>query len=337
MAFITVSRWIGKNANEKVAPLNSVWFEDRQVILKHSERPVPASGQALIKVLLAGICGTDLHLLHGYYDFRGTPGHEFVGEVIAAPDDPVWVGKRVVADINIACGRCRFCLRNHPHHCEHRQALGISQAGGAFAEYLVLPLVNLYAVPDNVSNEKAVFAEPLAAAAHVLGAMDLQADSKVLLLGAGKLGLLIAQVLASAGYHLDVVARYEKQCLLLQQFGVTPVQEHELSPQSYAFVVEATGSASGFSTALQCVEAQGCVVLKSTFHGRLQLEASRLVVDELRIVGSRCGSIAQALDLLSLGVVDPRPLIDEIFPLVQAAKAFETAAQKGVLKVLLRV
>ena len=315
--------------------MECLWFENGQVQVRGLPQPSPGRGEALLKVLLAGICGTDLQLLKGYYKFSGVPGHEFVAEVVQAPGNESWVGERVVADINIACGQCEFCRLDNPHHCVQRRAVGINGTAGAFAQYMLLPVANLYRVPDPVSNELAVFAEPLAAAVNVLNAVSLNTSDHVLVLGGGKLGLLIAQVMAASQCQFDVLARHANQKRLLSHWGYNEADEHSLQTKKYSVVIEATGSADGFESALKYIKPQGCIVLKSTYKDKLRVDLSSIVVNEIRIVGSRCGDIPQALALLEEEKVDPRPLIEATFELQRAEQAFSLAAQRGSLKVLL--
>lgn len=322
----------GKNS------MAGVWLEQGELRYRQ-DLPVPAvaEGEALVKVRLAGVCATDLQLLRGYYPFCGIPGHEFVGEVAAAPGQPSWLGRRVCGEINIGCGVCPDCRQGLAMHCRERQALGIKGRDGAFAEYLRLPLANLHAVPDSVADECAVFCEPLAAALAILQAVHLCPCDAVLIVGAGRLGQLIARVLRLLGCRLALVVRHEQQRRLAEAVGVACLAEDEVPPQEFAVAVEASGAPGGLQLARRAVRPRGTVVLKSTFHGDTPLNLSPLVVDEVRLVGSRCGPFAPALRLLEQGLVDPRPLIDAVLPLAQGVDALAQAARPGALKVLLRV
>ncbi len=313
--------------------MRAVWLEDQVLSLR--DLPTPAgAGEALIRIRLAGICGTDLELVRGYYPFSGIPGHEFVGEVVEAPE-PAWVGKRVVGEINVACGTCEPCRKDRPRHCDRRTVLGIHGRHGVHAEYTRLPLANLHIVPDSVPDEAAVFTEPLAAALEIQEQVQILPGDRLLLIGAGRLGQLIAQTLALSPASLHVLARHPQQSALLEGRGIHLIAEAEIQPRSWDVVVEATGSPSGFELARRAVRPRGTLVLKSTFHGEVALNLSPLVVDEVTLVGSRCGPFAPALRLLERRAVDPAILIAERHPLAAALQAYESARQPGRLKVLL--
>ncbi|MCL4858185.1 MAG: alcohol dehydrogenase catalytic domain-containing protein [Caldilineaceae bacterium] len=306
--------------------------------------PRPQAGEALIRVRLAGVCATDLHLAAGYKGgYRGVLGHEFVGEVTAAPDAPQWVGRRVVGELNIGCGRCALCGRGLGKHCRQRQSLGIIGRDGAFADYLTLPITNLHSVPDALPDEQAVFVEPLAAALQILEQVHLSPASRVFVLGDGRLGQLVAQALATTGCDLAVIGRNPQKLQLLNKAGVTtthlstPALLDRLAAMPADVVVEVTGSPAGFAQARRLVRPQGVLVLKSTFAGALpDFDASSLVVDEVTVLGSRCGPFAPALRLLEAGRVQVTPLIQARFPLDDAVTALRHAGRKGVLKVLIR-
>lgn len=306
--------------------------------------PQPEAGEALIRVRLAGVCATDLQLSAGYKGgYRGVLGHEFVGEVAAAPDAPQWVGRRVVGELNVGCGRCALCRRGLGKHCRQRQSLGIIGRDGAFADYLTLPIANLHIVPDALSDEQAVFVEPLAAALQILEQVHLSPASRVFVLGDGRLGQLVAQVLATTGCDLTVIGRNPQKLQLLNEAGVTtthlatPALLEQLAATPADVVVEVTGSPAGFAQARRLVRPQGVLVLKSTFAGALpDFDASSLVVDEVTVLGSRCGPFAPALRLLEAGRVQVTPLIQARFSLDEAVTALRHAGRKGVLKVLIR-
>ncbi|HEY5506378.1 MAG TPA: alcohol dehydrogenase catalytic domain-containing protein, partial [Coriobacteriia bacterium] len=262
-------------------------------------------------------------------------GHEFVGDVVESPD-PAWTGARVVGEINASCGSCESCRAGRPTHCEDRTVLGIVDRDGAHAEYLRLPLANLHRVPDSVSDEAAVFTEPLAAAVEILEQVHVRPTDRVLLVGAGRLGQLVAQVLALTGAQLQVVARHDAQRALLAAKGIATIDEAEVEHRRYDVAVEATGSPSGFDIAAQALRPRGTLVLKSTYRGEVTLALAPFVVDEITIVGSRCGPFGPALRLLERGEVDPLPLIAQTLPLERAVEAMEIAARPGMLKVLLR-
>jgi threonine dehydrogenase-like Zn-dependent dehydrogenase len=299
----------------------------------------------LIKVRLAGLCATDLELVRGYYPFTGILGHEFVGELVSlsqdlaklgSPGSGLAVGSRVVGEINAVCGHCEQCRSGRPTHCENRTVLGILNRDGAFAEYLTLPAENLHPVPAGVPDEAAVFTEPLAAALEIREQVAIHPTDRVLVVGAGRLGQLVAQVLALSGCALRVLARHERQRELLARRGIKPISEEEIQPRRWDVVVEATGSPAGFDLARKAVRPRGTLVMKSTYAGDLTTNFSSLVVDEITLVGSRCGPFEPALRLLEHGDVDPQSLIDAEYPLIEGLRAFDRAAEPGVLKVLLR-
>lgn len=313
-----------------------LWLEDKKLTLRDDlEVPKIGADEALIKLRLAGICSTDLEMVRGYYPFSNIPGHEFVGEVVDAPGHPHLIGKRVVGEISIYCGTCPTCLAGRTPHCENRRTLGIMNYPGVFAEYLSLPVRNLHLVPDSVSDEKAVFTELLAAALEIQQQVQIQPGMRVTVVGAGRLGLLIAMTLALTGCDLSVVVRRKAPAQLLRNLGIRCIQENEVEPGRSDLVVEVTGSPAGFALSRKAVRPRGTLVLKSTFAGDLTLNMSSIVVDEVQLIGSRCGPFKQALNLLETGQVDPTPLIDSQYPLSQGLAAFDRAAQPGVLKVLL--
>lgn len=296
--------------------------------------PVPPPGEALIRVRLAGICNTDLELLRGYMAYRGVLGHEFVGEVVQGPD-PAWIGRRVVGDINAACYVCDTCRAGRHTHCPNRTTLGIYRRDGALADYLLLPQANLYSVPDSVPDEAAVFVEPLAAACEILEQVHLQPTDRVFVLGDGKLGLLVAAVLRLTGCDLTLVGRHPEKLALAAAWGVPGrLSDEVLSLHQADMVVECTGSPDGFALARRLLRPRGTLVLKSTYHGALSVDMSSLVVDEITLVGSRCGPFAPAIRLLAAGLVDPQPLIAATYRLADIEAAFAHAGSKGVLKIL---
>jgi threonine dehydrogenase-like Zn-dependent dehydrogenase len=301
-----------------------------------TDYPVPsrAPGEALIKVLCAGICDTDLQLARGYMGFRGVLGHEFVGEVVEA-DDPRWVGKRVVSDINAGCGECADCTQGDGHHCASRSVLGISHRDGCLAEWLVMPEPCLVEVPAGVDDARAVFAEPLAAALHVLDSIPA-GEREVIVLGDGKLGLLTALALRGEGLTVTLVGHHARKLAIAQRAGATVA----LSVDGLArapVVVEATGCAQGLAEALRLTQPRGTVIVKTTVADPLVVDLAPVVIDELKIVGSRCGDIARALRALSCGAVDPLSVVDARYPLDQADQALACAGAKGTLKVLVEV
>ena len=290
---------------------------------------------ALIRVLLAGICNTDLELQRGYYGFSGIPGHEFVGEVVEASNKAL-IGKRVVGEINLACGACTWCTRGLGRHCPTRTVLGIVNHPGAMAEFLTLPERNLHVVPDTISNEVAVFTEPLGAACEILDQVAIPKGSNVAVLGDGKLGLLIAQVLQISGLNVHQFGRHQSKLALSAASGVTTELVRETMPTGeYEWVVDATGSAAGLQTAVQMTQPRGTVILKSTVHGEVPLNTAPVIVNEITLVGSRCGRFEPALALLEKSSVLVERMISARMKLTDAEQAFAKASERGVLKVLL--
>ncbi|MDM8569270.1 alcohol dehydrogenase catalytic domain-containing protein, partial [Thiotrichales bacterium HSG1] len=295
--------------------MQAIWLQNNKLSYKTDiPIPIPTNNEALVKVLLAGICATDLHLIKGYYPYTGILGHEFVGEIVQSTNAPERIGERVVGEINIACGKCANCLRSQSTHCEQRKVLGIINHHGAFAEYLCLPLKNLISVPTSISNEKAVFTEPLASALQIQQQVAIRPNHKVLIIGAGRLGQLIAQTLLLTGCNLQVVARYTKQQQLLSKYKINWIREKDIKKHSFDVVVEATGSATGFNLAVQTVRTRGIIVLKST-NRNMTTNFSSIVVNEITLVGSRCGPFIPALRLLENELIDPSSLITNKFPL----------------------
>ena len=310
----------------------ALWLEKNQISLRDLPQPKKPN-EALIKIRKAGICSTDLELVKGYYPYTGILGHEFVGEVVDAPDK-TWVGARVAGEINAVCSACEACLNGRRTHCENRTVLGIVNRDGVFAEYTTLPLDNLHRVPDSVSDEAAVFTEPLAAALEIQQQIQIKPTDRVLLVGAGRLGQLIAQILALTGCDLHVVARHVHQQNLLTARGIRLIAEGEIQPRKWDIVVEATGSPDGFNLARKAIHPRGTLVLKSTYKGDMNVNFSSIVVDEITVIGSRCGPFEPALRLLENGEVDPTVLIAAQYKLSDIVKGFERASQTGVLKVL---
>jgi threonine dehydrogenase-like Zn-dependent dehydrogenase len=312
--------------------MQALWLENNKIDLRDVAQP-RNSREALVKIHKAGICSTDLELVKGYYPYTGILGHEFVGEVVEA-DDLSWIGQRVVGEINVVCGQCEQCLNGRPTHCENRTVLGIVNRDGTFAEFTQLPIANLHRVPDSIPDEMAVFTEPLAAALEIQQQVQIKPTDRVLLVGAGRLGQLIAQTLALTGCDLRVVARHVHQQNLLKARGIRTIDEEEIRAWRWDVVVEATGSPTGFSLARKAIRPRGTLVMKSTYKGDLKMNFSSIVVDEINIIGSRCGPFEPALRLMESRQVDPTVLIADEFKLNEALKAFERAAETGVLKVL---
>jgi len=316
--------------------MRALWLEDQRLRLRDDVPiPEPPPGEALVRVVCAGICKTDIELTHGYYAFTGIPGHEFVGVVEQGPSG--LVGRRVVGEINAVCGSCGACLAGRRTHCERRTVLGIVSRHGAFADYLVLPAENLHPVPDAVSTDAAVFAEPLAAALEIQEQVPIGSRDRVLVVGDGKLGQLVAQTLALTGCALLVVGRHDAKLALLAARGIETGRADRAMRREFDVAVECTGNPEGFAVAQRAVRPRGTLVMKSTYAGALTLDASAVVVRELTLVGSRCGPFAPALPLLAEGLVAVEPLIHGRYPLGDALRAFEHAQRPGVLKVLLDI
>jgi len=314
----------------------AVHLESGRVQLRQVPLPRVPEGFARIRLLAAGICSTDIELQRGYYGFSGTPGHEFVGEVTDAADK-AWIGKRVVGEINLACGHCDWCKRGLGRHCPTRTVLGIVKHPGAFREFLTLPIRNLHRVPASIPKEHAVFIEPIAAACEILDQVKIPKGERVAVLGDGKLGLLVSQVLQAKGARVHLFGRHKDKMRLVEPAGVTTeIVPKKLPIAGWPFVVDATGSAEGLRAAVSMCVPRGTVIMKSTVHGLVSIDTAPAIVNEITLVGSRCGRFEAALPLLSAGKIQVGSMISEEFPLKQTPKAFAEAAKKGVLKVLLR-
>ena len=319
----------------------AVDLKSGRVRLRRLPLPRVPEGFARIRLLAAGICSTDLELQRGYYGFSGTPGHEFVGEVVAVSgtngDESKWIGKRVAGEINLACGTCAWCKRGLGRHCPTRTVLGIVKHPGAFREFLTLPIRNLHRVPPSIPTEHAVFIEPVAAACEILDQVKIPKGERVAVLGDGKLGLLVAQVLQAHGARVHLFGRHKDKMRLVEPAGVTTeVAPKKFPAASWPFVVDATGSSEGLRAAVSLCIPRGTVIMKSTVHGLVSIDTAPAIVNEITLVGSRCGRFEASIPLLAAGKVNVGSLISEEFPLSQAPKAFAQAARKGVLKILLR-
>lgn len=296
--------------------------------------PVPGPGEALIRVAMAGICNTDLELARGYMGFTGVLGHELCG-VVEACDDARFIGRRVAGEINIACRSCELCKQGLGRHCQARTVMGILGKDGCFAEYVTLPLCNLHSLPQQMPDELACFLEPTAAACEILEQITVLSRDRVAVLGDGKLGLLVAQVLAQTGCELTLIGKHARKLELAKTCGIATCSAADVARKSFDVVVEATGSNQGMAFAIELTRPRGTIVLKSTYHGGVKLDLAPLVIDEISVVGSRCGPFTPALVALDNGSVKPLAMIDAVLPLSQAVSAFEHAARPGSLKVLL--
>lgn len=304
-------------------------------------------GEALVEVLCAGICNTDLEIVKGYAGFRGILGHEFVGRVVESPDG-AWKGLRVVGEINVGCNACALCKIGDARHCANRTVLGIKDREGAFAEYLSLPLRNLHALPDSIANEEAVFVEPLAAACQILEQLEINSSSKVAVIGDGKLAQLIVRALAHTNCLLTVIGKHKEKLELLKGISRYSILIESLrdilsqaiqqtNDEKFDIVIEASGSASGLPLALGIVKPRGAIVLKTTFKGNVSVDLSQAVVNEVQIIGSRCGRFETAIKLLRDKTVDVRSLVTARLPLDEGVLAFEKATSASSLKIILHM
>ncbi|MDT5123455.1 MAG: hypothetical protein QOC96_2937 [Acidobacteriota bacterium] len=316
--------------------MKALRYERNQLAVADVAKPERA-GEAVVRVTLSGICNTDVEIVRGYAGFEGTLGHEFVGVVESAPDETL-VGRRVVGEINAGCGRCALCAAGDPRHCPNRTVLGIVGRDGAHAEFLQLPVVNLLTVPDCVPDERAVFAEPLAAAWGITERANVTKETRVAVIGDGKLGLLSAQALALTGAPVLLIGKHPEKLRIAAARGIETMMLDQARTRTREFdvVVEASGAESGFALALDLLRPRGVLVLKSTFKGVTAVDAARIVVDEISIIGSRCGRFAPALELLQDKMVDVESLISEEYALADGVRAMQRATEGGVIKVLLR-
>lgn len=315
--------------------MKALRYENNRLGIVDTAKPLGGT-EAVVRVTLAGICNTDLEIVRGYAGFTGTLGHEFVG-VVECGEDASLTGARVVGEINAGCGRCSLCAAGDPRHCPERTVLGIVGRDGAFAEFLQLPAANLVRVPAEVSDQQAVFAEPLAAAWGITERVLVTAETRVAVIGDGKLGLLCAQALAQTGSPITLIGKHQHKLRIAAKRGIETEMASGMHPaRKFDVVVEASGASAGFRLALDMLRPRGVLVLKSTFHGATEMDAAHLVVNEISVVGSRCGRFAPALDLLQRNVIDVESLISEEHPLTDGVHAMERAAGHGVLKVLLR-
>ncbi len=315
--------------------MQALFFKDK-IELKEIAVSIPQKDEALVKVSLAGICNTDVELVKGYMGFEGVLGHEFVG-VVDKADRSEWIGKRVCGEINFGCGDCNLCLSGLSRHCPNRTVLGILNQNGAFADFVNLPIKNLLEIPESISDTAAVFIEPLAAALEILEQVHIKPNQQVAVIGDGKLGLLVCQTLKLTGCNLLLIGKHPRKLAFAESWGIKTSILEELPDVNFDIVVEASGNPAGFRSAMSVVRPRGIVVLKSTYHENLDLNAAPIVINEISIVGSRCGPFAAAIRILEQNLVDVESLIDEVYPFTQAVQAFEHAKQKGALKVILQI
>ena len=316
--------------------MKGIWLENQHLELRN-DIPLPAiaADEALVRVLRAGICNTDLELLRGYYPYQGVLGHEFVGIVEQGPDN--LINQRVVGEINATCGHCRYCLTGQATHCENRTVLGIVNRNGAFAEYLALPVKNLHPVPDSVSTDAATFTEPIAAALEIQEQVTITPQTKVLVVGDGKLGQLVAQTLALTGCDLLAIGRHAEKLANLTAQNIATGFAEAVTDRAFDIAVECTGNPDGFAIARRALRPRGILVLKSTYANQLSLDISSIVVDEITLIGSRCGPFSKALKLLAENKIEVDNLIQARYSLDEGLAAFKHAQKRGVLKVLLEI
>lgn len=309
-----------------------------QKLKLQTDLPLPTRppGEARIRVIQAGICSTDLQLMNGYMNFEGVLGHEFVGIVDEAPDTAL-IGKRVVGEINAACRACETCTNGHPTHCPHRTTLGIQGRDGAFADFLTLPVENLFVVPDSISDDQAVFIEPLAAACEIPQLVSIKPTDRVVVIGDGKLGVLCAQILVLSGCAVTLLGRHSEHDTWLTHMGIRVTSHPTDISRGADMIVEATGSPEGLSTAMQLIRPRGTLVLKSTYHGNVSVNMANFVIQEISLIGSRCGPFPPAIRLLETKHIRVDPLIHARYPLLDGLLAMEKAAQSGVRKVMLQM
>ncbi len=324
--------------------MKAVVFENRKISIVDVPIPVLSKNEALVKIDLAGICATDFALLNGYHNFAGIPGHEFTGVVFSAPGRADLEGQRVVADINSGCGQCDICRTGDQRHCGNRSVIGIRDRNGVFADFCAIPLANLHVVPDSIGDEEAVFAEPLAAALEITRQMEVSEQSRVVVLGDGKMGLLCALVLRQKTSNTVLVGRHPDKLEIAGQQGVHTIcsqgkstgETSNVEKGKFDLVVEATGSPDGINEAIALVRPEGTVVIKTTSFEKSVIDLANVVVNELHLIGSRCGDIQLALDFMKKKVIDLHPLIEAVYPLEKFEKAFAHALKKGSRKILIR-
>src|SRR5262245_26047212 len=313
----------------------AIHLEKHKVEIRKQRLPKRRKGDALIRMLAAGICNTDLELQRGYYGFSGVPGHEFVGEVVES-ETPRWRGRRVVGEINLACKKCEWCRKRLGRHCPKRSVLGIVKHPGAFREFLTLPESNLHEVPSSIALEHAVFIEPLAAACEILDQVRIPEGDRVAVLGDGNLGLLVGQVLRARNFEVHQFGRHKEKLRIAERAGIqTEIPRRKLPESEYDWVVDATGSSDGLRQAVRMARPRGTVVMKSTVHGTVQVDTAPVIVNELTLMGSRCGRFEPAIELLEQGRINVGDMIADTFPLSEAVAGFKRAGEKGILKVLL--
>lgn len=317
--------------------MKAIVFDKKIRVISNHPVPTPEKGEALIRVLMAGICNTDIEILKGYMGFKGIPGHEFVGVVHKINGrDKRLLGKRVVGEINCGCGTCNYCRKGLKNHCPERKVLGILNKDGAFAEYMTLPIENLHRVPSNISDEEAVFTEPIAAAFEILRQVKIKKGDKILVMGDGKLGLLISFVMKRVNPDLTLLGKHNDKLRIATKQKIKTILLDDLNiRKDYDIVIDSTGTANGFDLSLRLVKPRGVVVLKSTVAEGIPLNLAPVVIDEITVIGSRCGPFKPALDALSKRQVNPIPLITQTFGFDKAGEAFDRARERNSLKIII--
>ncbi len=319
--------------------MKALIIKDKELRFTSIKKPIIGVGEVLIRILCIGICNTDLEIIKGYMDFQGVPGHEFVGVVEQAPDNSL-IGKRVVGEINLGCGDCSYCAAGLQRHCPNRKVLGIMGKDGCMAEYITLPLENIHPIPDELSDQEAIFIEPLAAALEIFQQVHIKPTHKVCIIGDGKLGLLIAAVIAQTAARTMVVGKHEQKLSIVKKIGLEAVTFDNIGDigfNTFDVCIEATGNPQGLDIALKLVKPRGIIVLKSTYQGEIRLNMAPIVINELMVIGSRCGTFEPAIDFLQRKAFDIRSLITAEYSFDRALEAFELAAKPGSLKVLIRM
>ncbi len=317
--------------------MRCLYFDGRKLVYRR-DRPLPerGHGQALVRVIKAGICAPDLEVLKGYMAFKGVPGHEFAG-IVEQSDDTSLIGARVAGEINLSCGSCVLCIQGLTTHCRARTVLGIAGKDGAFAEYLTLPERNLHVLPDTVTDDEAVFIEPLAAACRIIEQNDIKSDDRICVLGDGRLGLLSAMVLLSTGCKVLLVGKHEDKLTIARGLGIDTILLRDMDEKDFDLVIDCTGSASGITKAMELVRPTGTIVLKTTVNENRQIDLNELVINEIKISGSRCGPFPPAIKALSENQIDVTPLVSARFPLEEGIEAFDFATRRDALKVIIEI
>ncbi len=316
--------------------MRALYFEKELKYVTGYPTPQPGSNEALIRITHAGICNTDIEITRGYMGFRGIPGHEFVGIVQECGEKDL-IGRRVAGEINIACGNCSYCRNRLQNHCTRRSVLGILNRDGVFAEYTALPLKNLHRIPDSVSDEEAVFVEPLAAAYEILEQVNVSSSDKVCVLGDGKLGLLVAQVIRTTGCSLIAVGNHPEKLSILHERGIKTELGADFNEAGFDLVIDCTGSPSGMKRAFQIIRPKGKIVLKTTVAERNGIDLNQVVINEITLIGSRCGPFPDAIKAIESREIDVNPVISRVFPLDEGIEAFQYASKNGSLKVILKI